>query len=160
MLLDHLNFYVVLFEDHTTSFQCKGDGVSLYRDHGEEFGSSIPHLPKALIWDPLQGAFASMANPIFTYNDASANCALCDRTKNPHPDYSHEPIVTTRVKLHRGDQELCINCYWDIASVAKKSQTTLPDIVSEKLNIRRLMRKKLPATSERQLCEPYDTSDD
>ena len=49
-----------------------------------------------------------MANPIFTYNNASSTCALCDRRKNPHPDYSHEPIVTTRIKLYRGDQELCI----------------------------------------------------
>ena len=160
MLLDYLNFYVVICEDHTTSSSCKGDGGSLYRDRGEEFGSSIPHLPKALIWDPLQGEYASMNNPIFTYNKASATCALCNRTKNPHLDYNHEPIVTTRAKLHRGDQELCINCYWDIATVAKKFQTTLPDIVSEKLNIRQLMRKNLPATSECQLCEPNDPSED
>jgi len=160
MLLDHLNFYVVIYEDHTISSSCKGDGVSIYPDRGEEFGSSIPHLPKALIWDPLQGDFTSMANPIFTYNNASATCALCDRTKNPHPDYSHEPIVTTRIKLHRGDQKLCINCYWDIAAVAKNSQTKLQDIVSEKLNIRRLMRKNLPDISERELCEPNDPSED
>ena len=84
MLLDHLNFYVVIFEDHTISSSCKGDGVSLYRDRGEEFGSSIPHLPKALIWDPLQGEFAFMTNPIDTYNHAHVSYALCDRTNNPH----------------------------------------------------------------------------
>lgn len=101
-----------------------------------------------------------MANPIFTDNNVSATCALCDRTKNPHPDYSHEPIVTTRIKLHRGDQELCINCYWNIAAVAKNSQTSLRDIVSEKLNTRRIMLKNLLNISERQLGEPNDPSED
>ena len=100
-----------------------------------------------------------MANPIFTYNNANASCAVCNRTKNPHPDYSHEPIVTTRLKLHRGDQDLCINCYWDIATVATNSQANISDIVSEKLNIRRLLTKSAPSTSGRQLCESDDPSD-
>ena len=27
----------------------------MHLDRGEEFGSLIPRLPKALMWDPLQG---------------------------------------------------------------------------------------------------------
>ena len=55
-----------------------------------------------------------MNKPIFTYNVLNASCTFCDRIQNPHPDYSDEPIVITRLKLHQGDQEVCINCYWDI----------------------------------------------
>ena len=98
----------------------------------------------------LAGGILSMANPIFTYNNANASCALCDRTKNPNPDYSHEPIVTTRLKLPRGHYELCINCYWDIATLAKSSQTNIGNILDEKLNINRLLRKNSPATFRHQ----------
>ena len=62
-----------------------------------------------------------MNKPIFTYNDPNASCTFCDRTQNPHPDYSDEPIVITRLKLHQGDQEVCINCYWDMVAVANAS---------------------------------------
>jgi hypothetical protein len=147
--LDHLNFHLVIFLDRTTYKRCKGDGVLICQDHGEEFGSSIPRLPKASIWDPLQGEYVSMINPTFTYNNPDASCALCDRTKNPHPDYSHEPIVTTRLELRRGDQDLCINCYWEIVALAMNSQANILDIVNEKLNMRRLITKNAPSTSER-----------
>ena len=135
---------------------CKGDGVLICQDHGEEFGSSIPRLPKASIWDPLQGEYVSMINPTFTYNNPDASCALCDRTKNPHPDYSHEPIVTTRLELRRGDQDLCINCYWEIVALAMNSQANILDIVNEKLNMRRLITKNAPSTSERYRRQPDD----
>ena len=147
---------MVIFHDHTTYTECKGDGVLICQDHGEEFGSLIPRLPKASIWDPLQGEFVFMINPTFTYNNADASCALCDRTQNPHPDYSHEPIVTTRLKLRRGDQDLCINCYWDIVALDMNSHANILDIVNEKLNMRRLIIKNAPSTSERYLCQPDD----
>ena len=154
--MDHLNLDVVIFHDHTTYTLCKGDGVLICQDHGEEFGSLIPRLPKASIWDPLQGEFVFMINPTFTYNNADASCALCDLTQNPHPDYSHEPIVTTRLKLRRGDQDLCINCYWDIVALDMNSHANILDIVNEKLNMRRLIIKNAPSTSERYLCQPDD----
>lgn len=147
---------MVIFHDHTSYTKCKGDGVLICQDHGEEFGSLIPRLPKASIWDPLQGEFVFMINPTFTYNNADASCALCDRTQNPHPDYSHEPIVTTRLKLRRGDQDLCINCYWDIVALDMNSHANILDIVNEKLNMRRLIIKNAPSASERYLCQPDD----
>jgi hypothetical protein len=137
----------------------EGDGALLRLDRGEEFDSSIPQLPKALIRDPLQGDFATMSNPIFTYNNPNASCALCDRIKNPHPDYSHEPIVTTRLKLHRGYQDLCINCYWDVAAATRNCREKILDIFSEKLNIRRLLQKNSPAISGHQLCQPDNPSE-
>jgi hypothetical protein len=97
-----------------------------------------------------------MINPTFTYNNPHASCALCDRTKNPHPDYSHEPIVTTRLELRRGDQDLCINCYWEIVTLAMNSQANILDIVNEKLNMRRLITKNAPSTSERYRRQPDD----
>ena len=147
---------MVIFHDHTTYTKFKGDGVLICQDHGEEFGSLIPRLPKASIWDPLQGEFVFMINPTFTYNNADASCALCDRTQNPHPDYSHEPIVTTRLKLRRGDQDLCINCYWDIVALDMNSHANILDIVNEKLNMRRLIIKNAPSASERYLRQPDD----
>ena len=95
-----------------------------------------------------------MINPTFTYNNPDASCALCDRTENPHPDYSHEPIVTTRLKLRRGHQDLCINCYWEIVALAMNSQANILAIVNEKLNMRRLITKNAPSTSERYLRQP------
>ena len=80
--------------------------------------------------------------PTFTYNDRNASCAFCDRTKNPHPDYTHEPIVITRLKLHQGEQEVCINCYWDMAAVANASDASIMDIATEKLNVMRLLSKQ------------------
>ena len=83
-----------------------------------------------------------MNKPIFTYNDPNASCAFCDRTKNPHPDYTHEPIVITRLKLRNGEQEVCVNCYWDMAAVASASNSSITDIVTEKLNVMRLLSKQ------------------
>ena len=97
-----------------------------------------------------------MINPTFTYNNADASCALCDRTQNPHPDYSREPIVTTRLKLRRGEQDLCINCYWDIVALDMNSHANILDIVNEKLNMRRLITKNAPSTSGRYLRQPDD----
>ena len=83
-----------------------------------------------------------MNKPIFTYNHPNASCTFCDRTQNPHPDYSDEPIVITRLKLHQGDQEVCINCYWDIVEVANTFDASIMDIATEKLNVMRLLSKQ------------------
>ena len=83
-----------------------------------------------------------MNKPIFTYNHPNASCTFCDRTQNPHPDYNHEPIVITRLKLHQGDQEVCINCYWDMVAVANTSDASIMDIATEKLNVMRLLSKQ------------------
>jgi hypothetical protein len=83
-----------------------------------------------------------MNKPIFTHNIPNASCAFCDRTKNPHPDYTHEPIVITRLKLHQGEQEMCINCYWDMVAVANASDASIMDIATEKLNVMRLLSKQ------------------
>ena len=98
--------------------------VQLYRDRGEEFGSSIPHLPKALIWDPLQGVFASMDRSNFLPTITPAplvRFAIVQKT--PTPIIAMNLSLQRAAKLHRGDQELCINCYWDIAAVAQNPQT-------------------------------------
>ena len=83
-----------------------------------------------------------MNKPIFTYNHPNASCTFCDRTQNPHPDYSDEPIIITRLKLHQGNQEVCINCYWDIVEVANASGASIMDIATEKLNVMRLLSKQ------------------
>ena len=55
---------------------------------------------------------------------------------------SDEPIVITRLKLHQGDQEVCINCYWDMVEVANTSDASIMDIATEKLNVMRLLSKQ------------------
>ena len=89
-----------------------------------------------------------MNKPIFTYNDPNASCTFCDRTQNPHPDYNHEPIVITRLKLHQGDQEVCINCYWDMVAVANASGASIMDIATEKLNVMRLLSKQVSPNAQ------------
>jgi len=83
-----------------------------------------------------------MNKPIFTYNVPNASCTFCDQIQNPHPDYSDEPIVITRLKLHQGDHEVCINCYWDMVAVANASSASIMDIATEKLNVMRLLSKQ------------------
>ena len=55
MLLDHLNFYVVIFEDHTKFLFITLYDVSLYRDRGEEFGGSIPQSASSFNMGSLAG---------------------------------------------------------------------------------------------------------
>jgi hypothetical protein len=83
-----------------------------------------------------------MNKPDFTYNNPSASCVFCDRTGNPHPDFQHEPIVTTRLIVNQNEQEVCINCYCEIAEIAKAANTTVTMVTEEKINLLRILNRQ------------------
>ena len=48
----------------------------------------------------------------FIYNKNDARCMWCNRTKNPHPDFTFETIPTKVFKSKKGRKiELCFSCY-------------------------------------------------
>jgi hypothetical protein len=78
----------------------------------------------------------------FRYNNLSAFCNFCDRTRNPHPEFKDEPIVTTRLVVNQKKLEVCINCYWELAEAADAFKKPLALLVKEKINLMRILNKK------------------
>ena len=83
-----------------------------------------------------------MERPKFSYNNPAATCLFCDRTHNPHPDFKHEPIVTTRLVLGQREREICINCYYDMLERANLENSSFSKMLEEKLNIQRILEKQ------------------
>lgn len=83
-----------------------------------------------------------MSRPKFKYNDTAATCLFCDRTHNPHPDFEHEPIVTTRLLVAHKEREVCINCYYDMLGVAGSENKSISKLLEDKLNIQRILNKQ------------------
>ena len=83
-----------------------------------------------------------MNRPKFQYNSATASCLFCERTDNPHPDFKHEPIVTTRLIVKNKEREVCINCYYELLEVAESSSKSVTVILEEKLNLVRIFDKQ------------------
>ena len=83
-----------------------------------------------------------MERPSFKYNNASASCHFCNRTHNPHPEFQHEPIVTTWLMVNQKEQEVCINCYYEMLEVAKSLNTSLPRVLEQKVNLLRIFNKQ------------------
>ena len=84
-----------------------------------------------------------MELPEFRYNNLSASCSFCDRTRNPHPEFKDEPIVTTRLVVNQKKLEVCINCYCELAETADASNEPLTLLVEEKINLIRILNKKI-----------------
>lgn len=82
-----------------------------------------------------------MKKPVFVYNNPNASCAFCCRTHNPHPDYSHEPLVTALITLDDKRYEVCINCHCDMIETSERTNTELALILKEKVNLSRLLNK-------------------
>ena len=83
-----------------------------------------------------------MELPEFRYNNLSASCNFCDRTRNPHPKFKDEPIVTTGLVVNQKKLEVCINCYCELAEAADASKKPLTLLVEEKINLIRILNKK------------------
>ena len=83
-----------------------------------------------------------MELPEFRYNNLSASCNFCARTRNPHPEFKDEPVVTTRLVVNQKKLEVCINCYCELAEVADASKKPLDLLVGEKINLIRILNKK------------------
>jgi len=80
--------------------------------------------------------------PEFRYNNLSASCNFCDRTRNPHPKFKDEPVVTTGLVVNQKKLEVCINCYCELAEAADASKKSLTLLVEEKINLIRILNKK------------------
>ena len=72
----------------------------------------------------------------------SVVCLYGERTHNPHPDFKHEPIVTTRLIVKSREREVCINCYYELLEAALSSSKSFPVILEEKLNLVRIFEKQ------------------
>ena len=83
-----------------------------------------------------------MELPKFRYNNLSASCNFCDRTRNPHPEFKHEPILTTRLVVNQKKLEVCINCYCELTDAADASKKPLNLLIEEKINLIRILNKK------------------
>ena len=83
-----------------------------------------------------------MELPEFRYNNLSASCNFCDRTRNPHPKFKDEPIVTTGLVVNQKKLEVCINCFCELAEAADASKKPLTLLVEEKINLIRILNKK------------------
>jgi hypothetical protein len=83
-----------------------------------------------------------MHSPKFIYNKSDVACHFCARTANPHPDFD-EPIVITKLKLKTHDTEICINCWHELDTLAKRSNRRFDDVVNEKEGIIRLLNKSI-----------------
>ena len=83
-----------------------------------------------------------MELPEFRYNNLSASCNFCDRTRNPHPKFKDEPVVTTGLVVNQKKLEVCINCYCELAEAADASKKSLTLLVEEKINLIRILNKK------------------
>ena len=83
-----------------------------------------------------------MELPKFRYNKLSASCNFCDRTRNPHPEFKDEPIVTTRLVINQKKLEVCINCYCELTDAADASKKSLNLLIEEKINLIRILNKK------------------
>ena len=108
--------------------------------------SRIPLMGLAFInlfgFEVRDRSFNWMKRPKFQYNNTTASCLFCDRTHNPHPDFKHEPIVTTRLMIKQKEKELCINCYYEMLAVANSSNKHVMAILEEKLNLLRIFKKQ------------------
>lgn len=82
-----------------------------------------------------------MKQPVFIYNNTNAECVFCCRTHNPHPDYSHEPIVTTLMTVDDKEHEVCINCHCDMIETSERTNKELTLILRERINLNRLLNQ-------------------
>jgi hypothetical protein len=76
----------------------------------------------------------------FNYNKPDASCHFCNRTENPHPDFD-EPIVTAKLAANNQEIEVCINCYCELEASAKVGNQPFSQLVTEKLNVLRILSK-------------------
>ena len=84
---------------------------------------------------------SNMKKPVFIYNNPNAACVFCCRTHNPHPDYRHEPIVTTRMTVDDKEHEVCINCHCDMIETSERTKKELTLILRERVTLSRLLNK-------------------
>ena len=76
----------------------------------------------------------------FVYNRPEANCDLCQRARNPHPDFD-EPLVVTDIQLNKKTISICINCYEELEIIAFKTKQTVLEILREKINLIKLLNR-------------------